>query len=80
MTGVQFLAGAMMGFFLFATMSRLAPMPTQPSVHWLLGELKQGVKWPGHEADHLPPSSAEVKNAWNYTSTPPVYIHGVVLN
>jgi hypothetical protein len=24
----------------------------------------------GHEADHSPPSSAEVKNAWIYTSTP----------
>jgi hypothetical protein len=26
--------------------------------------------WPGREADHSPPSSAEVKNAWSYTSTP----------
>jgi len=26
-----------------------------------------GVKRPGHEADHSPPSSAEVKNAWSYT-------------
>jgi hypothetical protein len=26
--------------------------------------------FPGGEADHLPPSSAEVKNAWSYTSTP----------
>jgi hypothetical protein len=25
---------------------------------------------PGREADHSPPSSAEVKNAWRYTSTP----------
>jgi hypothetical protein len=24
----------------------------------------------GHEADHSPPSSAQVKNAWSYTSTP----------
>jgi hypothetical protein len=31
------------------------------------------------EADHSPPSSAEVKNAWSYTSTPPVRLHGVVL-
>jgi hypothetical protein len=23
-----------------------------------------------HEADHSPPSGAEVKNAWSYTSTP----------
>jgi hypothetical protein len=30
------------------------------------------------EADHSPPSSAEVKNARSYTSTPPVRLHGVV--
>jgi hypothetical protein len=30
-----------------------------------------GVKRPGREADHSPPSSADVNNAWNYTSTPP---------
>jgi hypothetical protein len=29
-----------------------------------------GGKAAGHEADHSPPSSAEVKNAWSYTSTP----------
>jgi hypothetical protein len=29
------------------------------------------VKRPGREADHSPPSSAEVKNAWYYTSIPP---------
>jgi hypothetical protein len=26
--------------------------------------------FPGGEADHSPPSSAEVKNVWSYTSTP----------
>jgi len=25
-----------------------------------------------------PPSSAEVKNAWSYTSTPPIRLHSVV--
>jgi hypothetical protein len=39
-----------------------------------------GVKRPVNEADHSPPSSAEVKNAWNYTSTPPIRLHGVVLS
>jgi hypothetical protein len=28
-----------------------------------------GVKRPVREADHSPPTSAEVKNAWSYTST-----------
>jgi hypothetical protein len=36
------------------------------------GALSLGVKRPGYEADHSPPSSAEVKNAWSYTSTPPI--------
>jgi hypothetical protein len=30
-----------------------------------------GVKRPVHGADHSPPTSAEVKKTWNYTSTPP---------
>jgi hypothetical protein len=34
------------------------------------GGLSPRVKWPGREADSLPPSSAKVKNAWSYTSTP----------
>jgi hypothetical protein len=37
-----------------------------------------GKKWPGLEADHPPSSSAEGKNAWSYTSTPPIRLHGVV--
>jgi hypothetical protein len=28
------------------------------------------VRQPGRKADHPPPSSAEFKNAWSYTSTP----------
>jgi hypothetical protein len=40
--------------------------PTQPPIQRLLG-----VKQSGCEADHSPPSSAEVKNAWKYTSTLP---------
>jgi len=29
-----------------------------------------GIKRTGREADHSPPSSAKVKNAWSYTFTP----------
>jgi hypothetical protein len=39
-----------------------------------------GVKRPGREADHSPPSSAEVQNACSYTSTSPIRLHGVVLS
>jgi len=43
------------------------------------GGVPPGVKRPGREDDHSPPSSAEV-NAWSYTSTPPIRLHGVVLS
>jgi hypothetical protein len=33
------------------------------------GVLSPGLKRPAREADHSPPTSAEVKNAWSYTST-----------
>jgi hypothetical protein len=32
----------------------------------------------GREADHSPPSSAEVKECVELTSTPPIRLHGVV--
>jgi hypothetical protein len=32
--------------------------------------LSLALKRPGREADHSPPSSAEVKIAWSYTATP----------
>jgi hypothetical protein len=38
-----------------------------------------GVKRPGREADHSPPSSAEDKNAWSYTTTPSIRLQVVVL-
>jgi len=34
------------------------------------GFLSPKTKWPGREANHLPPSSAEVKTRNCYTSTP----------
>jgi hypothetical protein len=51
----------------------------QPPIQWVPGALSLGVKRPGSEADHTLPYSAKVKNAWSYTSTPPVCLHGVVL-
>jgi hypothetical protein len=59
-----------LGIFLFTTASRTALEPTQPLIQWVPGSLSLGVKRPGREADHSLPSSAEVKNAWSYTSTP----------
>jgi hypothetical protein len=34
------------------------------------GALSLGIKRPARGSDHSPPSSADVKNAWSYTSTP----------
>jgi hypothetical protein len=42
----------------------------QPPTQWVLGA-PPGVKWPGREFDHSPPTSAKVKKTWIYTSTPP---------
>jgi hypothetical protein len=49
------------GIFLFTTASRTALGPTQPPIQWVPGAHSLGVKRPGREADHSPPSSAEVK-------------------
>jgi hypothetical protein len=77
---LQLPTGAMLGFF---------SSPPRPDRLWgppsLLSSGYQGlflrvVKRPGREADHSPPSSAEFKNAWIYTFTPPIRLHGVVLN
>jgi hypothetical protein len=51
-----------MGIFLFITMSRTALWPThQPPIQCVPGAPSLGVKRQGCEADHSPPSSAEVK-------------------
>jgi hypothetical protein len=59
-----------LGIFLFDIMSRPALGPAQPPIQSVPGVLSLGVKLPGREADHSPPSSTEVKNAWIYNSTP----------
>jgi hypothetical protein len=41
--------------------SRTTLGPTQPTIQWVLGALSLGVKRPEREADHSPPSSAEIK-------------------
>jgi hypothetical protein len=68
MTEVQFPAGA-------ETYSLCHPVQTGagacPACYPMGNRaLSPKVKWFGHEADHSPPSNAEVKNVWNYTSTP----------
>jgi hypothetical protein len=69
-----------LGIFLITTTSRTVMVPTQPPIQWVPGAVSLGVKRPGREADRSPPSSSEIKNAWNYTSTPPILLHGVLLS
>jgi hypothetical protein len=60
--GVRSPAGAK-DFFPLASVSRPALGSTQPPVQWVPGVLSPGAKVrPGRDADHSPPSSAEVKN------------------
>jgi hypothetical protein len=69
-----------LGIFLFTTASRTALGSTQPPIQWVTGALSLGVKRPGVKLTthlHLVPRS---KDEWNYTSTPPVRLHGVVLS
>jgi hypothetical protein len=37
-----------------------------------------GVKWPGCEIDHSPPSGAGMESEWSYTSAPTICFHGGV--
>jgi hypothetical protein len=60
-----------LGIFHFATASRPALGLIHPLIQWVPGAFSLEVKRLGWEVYHSPPSSAEVKNAWSYTSTPP---------
>jgi len=64
------------------------PSPPRPDWPWgphsLLTNGYQRLFFPGGkaaggEAGHSPPPSVEVKNARNYTYTPPIDLHGAVL-
>jgi hypothetical protein len=72
--------GGVLGIIFFTTASRTAMGPTQPLIQWVQEALSLGVERSGREADHSPPSSAEVKNVRSYNSTAPVRLHGVVLS
>jgi hypothetical protein len=66
-TGAQFLAAAVVEFFLFATASKPALGPTQPPIQRVSETLTPEVKRPRREA-------------WCYTTTSPIHLHNVVLS
>jgi hypothetical protein len=53
-------------------------LPKHGSHQCVPGALSLGAKQPQREVNHSPPSSAETKNAWSCTSTPPIHLNGVV--
>jgi hypothetical protein len=57
-----------MGVCLLAIASRPALRPTHLPLQWIPAVPYRRVKRPVREANHLPPSSAEVKNARSYIS------------
>jgi hypothetical protein len=68
--------------FPLTSVSRPALGSTQPPVKWISGVLSPGVKArPGRDADHSPPSSAEVVNEEIYLlspQTPPWRVAGLL--
>jgi hypothetical protein len=51
--------------------SRPVVGPTQPHIQQVPVSLSVGVKLPKREADHLPPTSPDVKTTWFYTAALP---------
>jgi len=60
--------------FIFATVSRPAPRPTQTSIQRVPGALSSGRGMKLATYLHLVP-----RFRWSYTSISPIYLHGVVL-
>jgi len=77
LTGIRW---CVCGHFIDKQVTDLQQQTFVVSLLGLPGPLSMGLKRPGCEADHSPPSSPEVKYAWNYTSTPTIHLYGVALS
>jgi hypothetical protein len=75
--GDEVLAGP--GIFLFTNVSKPTLGPTLPPIQWVQGVLSLGVKQLLREVDHLPPSSAEVKECVELYLHSQIRLDGVVL-
>jgi hypothetical protein len=69
-----------LGILLFTTVSRTALGLTQLPIQQVLGALSLGVKLLGQEADHSPPSGADVKEYVELYLHSPIRLHGIVLS
>jgi hypothetical protein len=56
----------------YSRMSRFVPSLLFNG-YW--GLLSPGIRWPGHEGDHSPPSVAEIISEWSYTCVPRLCPH-----
>jgi hypothetical protein len=65
--------------FLFSMSSRPVLGSTQPPNQWVPGVLSPGVKRPWREAEHSPPTIAEVKKNINLYNDSPMRLHSVAL-
>jgi hypothetical protein len=61
----------------FSSPKRQDQLWNQPSILFSGYRASLLVKRPMREFSHAPPSSAEVKNEWSYTSIPPVCLHSM---
>jgi hypothetical protein len=57
--------------FLFCQNFMITFRVTQLLIPWVLGPLPEGIKWPGCEADHSPPTCDKVKYVWSQSGPPP---------
>jgi hypothetical protein len=71
-SGVRFPGGTR--DVMFSTTHRPAPGTIQPHIKWV-----PGVNRLGRGTDDSPPSSAEVRNEWSYTSPLPVSLYDVTV-
>jgi hypothetical protein len=60
--------------------SRPVQGPTQPPIQWVPRALSLGLKRPEREADHSPPSSAEVKECVELYLHSPIRLHEQMLS
>jgi hypothetical protein len=70
---------AVTGIILFTTASRTALDPTEPPIQGVPGASLLGIKRPGREAEHSPPTSAEFKEFVELYLHSPIHLNGVVL-
>jgi hypothetical protein len=79
-SGFRFPTGKRLGIFFFSTAFRPAWGPPIFLSNGHREFLSRGLKRPGHETDHSPSSSAEIKERVELYLHSPICLHGVVLS